>query len=192
MRKIIFDIETRNTFDEAQSNDPADLDISVVCLYDSKDDKYYSFEQHEFKDMWKHFEQADMIIGYNSEHFDVPLLNKYYAGDLTKIKHLDILKEIKNSYGRRMKLDQVAEGTLGEHKSGHGLDAIVWWKKGELDKIKKYCIDDVRLTKDIYEYARKNGKLKFQEGPNVLEIKLDTKNWEKKEDATALTFSLPF
>jgi DEAD/DEAH box helicase domain-containing protein len=192
LRKVVFDVETKNTFDDVQSNDPADLDISVVCLYDSVEDKYYSFEQHEFKDMWKYFEQADLLIGFNSEHFDIPLLNKYYAGDLTKIKHVDILKEIKNSYGRRMKLDQIAEGTLGQKKSGHGLEAITWWKRGEIDKIKKYCIDDVKLTKEIYEHALKNGKLKFKEGTQLLEIKLDTKNWEKKEDVTAMTYSLPF
>ena len=49
-----------------------------------------------------------------------------------------ILKEIKNSFGRRMKLDQIAEATLGTKKSGHGLEAVEWWKKGEKEKVKKY------------------------------------------------------
>jgi hypothetical protein len=26
-----------------------------------------------------------LLVGYNSEHFDIPILNKYYPGDLTEI-----------------------------------------------------------------------------------------------------------
>jgi DEAD/DEAH box helicase domain-containing protein len=132
-----------------------------------------------------------MLIGFNSDHFDIPLLNKYYPGDLTKIKSLDILKEIQKSYGRRMKLDQLAEGTLGKKKSGHGLDAIMWWRQGEIEKIRTYCIDDVKITKEIYEYARLNNKLLFKEGGKMNEIKLDTSSWEDPI-INKLTYTLPF
>ena len=40
MRKITFDIETSNTFDEAGSSKPEDLDLSVVCIHDTEDDEY--------------------------------------------------------------------------------------------------------------------------------------------------------
>jgi DEAD/DEAH box helicase domain-containing protein len=192
MKKIVFDIETRNTFQEAGSNDPVALEISVVCLYDYETDSYHSFVQEEFSKMWPFFEKADMLIGYNSDYFDIPLLNKYYAGDLTKIKSLDILKEIKNSAGRRMKLDQIAEGTLGVNKSGHGLEAVEWWKKGEIEKIKKYCLDDVKITKMVYDYALKNNKLIFKEGPKMNEVKLNTSKWEELQNKPSMTFSLPF
>ena len=164
MKKVVFDVETKNTFLEVGSNNSSDLDISIVGIYDSEIDAYHAYEEHEFKYLWPIFEKADLLIGFNSDHFDIPLLNKYYPGDLTQIKSVDLLKEIKSSYGRRMKLDQVAEGTLGLKKSGHGLEAITWWKNGEIEKIKKYCLDDVRLTKDLYEYARMHRMLKFKEG----------------------------
>ena len=67
----------------------------------------------------------------------------------------------------------------------------MWWKQGEIEKIRQYCIDDVRLTKDIYDYARKNNKLIFKEGGALNEISLDTSNWEEQSD-NKLTFSLPF
>ena len=105
--------------------------------------------------LWPIIEKADMLIGFNSEHFDTPLLNKYYPGDLTKIKSLDILKEIKNSLGRRIKLDTVAEATLGKKKIGHGLEAITWGKNGEIDKIIKYCLEDVKITKEVWEFETK-------------------------------------
>jgi len=192
IRKIFFDIETRNTFQDAGSNDPAALDISVVCIYDSKTDLYTSYLQEELHKLWPILEQADLLIGYNSEHFDLPLLNKYYAGDLSKIKHVDLLKEIRASINRRVKLDQVAEGTLGTNKSSHGLQAIVWWNQGKIDEIIKYCIDDVKITKEVYEYARKHKHLKFKEGPGVNMIKLNPKDWEKMNDQPAMTYTLPF
>ncbi len=191
MKKIVFDIETRNIFQDVGSNNPADLDISIVCLYDYETDTYHSFLQEEFGKLWPILEAADMLITYNGDHFDIPLLDKYYPGDLTKIKSLDLLKEIKNSLGFRLKLDSVAQATLGAGKSGHGLEAVTWWKNGEIEKLKKYCIDDVKVTKDIYDYAMKNGSLKFKDGPNVKEIKLNTKDWEKKNES-AMTCTLGF
>lgn len=191
MRKIVFDIETQNTFEEAGSSDPADLAISVLCYYDSADDQYHALKHDELHKFWPIVENADLIVGYNSEHFDIPLLNKYYPGDLTKIKSLDLLKEIKNSLGRRIKMDTIAEATLGINKSGHGLEAVAWWKSGEIDKIIKYCIDDVKITKEIYDYAMKNQCLKYKEFGQVKDIKLNTKDWETKSDST-MTYTLPF
>jgi len=152
---------------------------------------HQSFLQEDFGRLWPILENADMLITYNGDHFDIPLLDKYYPGDLTKIKSLDLLKEIKNSLGRRIKLDTVAEATLGRNKSGHGLEAITWWKNGEIDKIIKYCTEDVRITKEVYDYAMKNGVLKYTDGSIIKDIKLDTSKWEQKSDSS-MTFSLGF
>jgi DEAD/DEAH box helicase domain-containing protein len=191
MRKIVFDIETRNVFADVGKNDPALLDLALIAVHDSETDEYTTYLQEDLNKLWPIIERADILIGFNSDHFDIPLLNKYYPGDLTKIKSLDILKEIQKSYGRRMKLDQLAEGTLNTKKSGNGLDSIIWWKKGEIEKIRKYCIDDVRITKEIYDYARTNNKLLFKEGNALNEIKLDTSEWENPIE-NKLTFTLPF
>ncbi len=192
MRKVVFDIETRNLFVDVGSNDPVDLDISVVCIYDSHTDSYSSYLQEDLPKLWPILEGADMLITFNGDHFDIPLLNKYYHGDLTKIKSLDLLVEVRKSIGRRIKLDTIAEGTLKKNKSGHGLEAITWWKNGEIDKIIKYCTDDVKITKELYEYALKHKKLKYPEGTTIRDIKLDTSSWEKPNEGAAMTFSLPF
>lgn len=191
MRKIVFDVETSNLFQDVGSSNPADLSISLLAIYDSLEDKYSSFIESEFPSLWPILEKADLLIGYNSNHFDIPLLNKYYSGDLTKIKSIDLLEEIRKVIGRRVRLDQVAQGTLEISKSGHGLQALEWWKNGEVEKVRKYCIDDVKITKELYDYALKNGKLMYKEGPAVIDIKLDTSAWENKKE-TALTQSLPF
>ncbi len=191
MNKLVFDIETKNTFQEAGSSDPAALSISLVGIYDYATDTYDSFLETELGRLWPIIEKTDMLIGYNSDHFDIPLLNKYYPGDLTKIKSLDLLKEIKRSFGRRVKLDSIALGTFNKGKIGHGLEAITWWKNGEIDKIRKYCLEDVKITKELYEYAVKNGSVKCKEGSEAYDIKLDTSAWHDKID-TAMTFTLPF
>ncbi len=192
MRKVVFDIETRNVFQDVGSNNPADLSISMVGIYDSQTDSFSSYLEEELSRLWPILETTDILIGFNSDHFDLPLLNKYYPGNLEKIKSLDILKEIQKSVGRRMKLNQLAEGTLGINKTGHGLDAIVWWKNAEIEKLKKYCLDDVHITRDLYNYALKNNKLIFKEGGRLNEIKLDTSEWEKVAGGSVMNRTLPF
>ncbi len=192
MRKIVFDIETKNTFQEVGSNKARDLDISLLVIYDYKDGKYKTFTEKNMADLWPILEETDLLIGYNSDHFDIPLLDKYYPGELTAIASLDLLKEIKNSLGRSIRLDNIAEATIGVGKSGHGLQAIEWWKAGEIDKIEKYCRDDVKVTKDVYEYALKHQKLKYKDLLDIAEIPLDTSNWEKRVKGKSINYTLPF
>lgn len=191
MRKVVFDIETQNFFYDVGSADPAKLSIALVGIYDSETDSYTSYLEHELGQLWPILERTDIIIGYYSEHFDMPLLNKYYPGDLTKIQHVDILKNIRKDYGRGMKLDQLAEGTLGKKKSGHGSQVMKWWKDGEIEKIRAYCLDDVKITKELYDYALANNKLIFKEGGQLKEIPLNTAEWEKPV-SSSMTFSMPF
>lgn len=185
MRKIVFDIETQNFFPDIESNNPADLDLAVVCIHDSLTDSYTSYEQEQLGSLWPMIEQADMLIGYNSDHFDIPLLNKYYPGDLFAIKSIDLLKEVRSSIGKRLKLDSIAQATLGVGKSAHGSQAMIWWRQGKKQEVIDYCIQDVKVTKDIYDYARKHGLLKYKDllTGELLEIKLDTSSWEAKADS---------
>ncbi|MEK7575339.1 MAG: ribonuclease H-like domain-containing protein [Patescibacteria group bacterium] len=191
MRKVTFDIETSNLFQDVGSNDPSKLDLSVVCIHDSETDSYSSYFQDDLKKLWPILEKTDMLIGYNSDHFDIPLLNKYYPGDLTKIKSLDLLKEIRASLGRRIKLDDIAEATLGKNKTAQGLEAVVWWRNGEKDKVVKYCLEDVKITLELYEYAKRHGHVKYKDANVLKEIKLDPKDWETKVTQT-MTHTLPF
>jgi len=137
MRKIFFDIETRNTFQEVGKAEASALDISVVCAYDSLTEEYSSYVQEDLHKFWPLIEQADVIVTFNGDHFDIPLLNKYYPGNLLQKKSLDLLKEVKKSLGFRVGLGVIAQGTLNAGKSAHGLEAVEWWKKGEIDKLTK-------------------------------------------------------
>jgi len=191
MRTVVFDIETSNWITDTGSNDPADLSIAIVCAYDSETDSYSSYLESELPKLWEILERTDILIGYNSDHFDIPLLNKYYPGNLKKIKSLDLMAEIQAVANRRLRLDAVAEGTLGMKKSASGAQSLQWWRAGEVEKVRAYCLKDVEVTKGIFDYALQNGKVKYKELGKIHEIRLDTSKW-LAPDSGAMTFSLGF
>ena len=190
MRKIVFDIET--TGQSFGSPDFTNQELTIVSIWDSETKKFSSYFKDELPKLWGIFERADIIIGYNSDHFDIPILNKYYQSDLTKIKSIDLLKEVRAVLGRRLKLDNIAEATLGTGKIASGMDAVKWFAQGEFEKLREYCEDDVRVTKEIYEYARKHKSLKYKDFDGVREVKLDPSHWELAEETQAITHTLPF
>ncbi len=191
MRVITFDIETATWFNETGGSDPADLEIALVGIHDSETDSYSSYLEPELPKLWPILERCDMLVGYNSDHFDVPLLNKYYPGDLTRVKSLDLMNEVYNALGKRLRLDAIGEGTLGEGKSGDGSKSLQWWRAGDIEKVRAYCLKDVELTKRIFDYALKNGSIKYKELGQVREVKLDVSKWMQPK-STAMTFSMGF
>jgi DEAD/DEAH box helicase domain-containing protein len=188
MLRITLDIETTGA---GSFMDPRELEMSLIGIHNSETDGYSAYTVPELPQLWPVLEKADLLVGYNSDHFDIPILNKYYAGDLSKIPSVDLLSEIKNALGRRLKLDSVAKATLGRGKSGDGLDAVKWWAEGKIELVKKYCLDDVKLTKELYEYALKNSSVKYSDFGDIRTIPLVTSRWEKRS-TTSLTQSLPF
>ncbi|MBI5370119.1 ribonuclease H-like domain-containing protein [Candidatus Uhrbacteria bacterium] len=157
--EIVFDIETQS----AALSDLRALRMSVIGCYFYDTDSFEVFEENELPQLWRRFEHASRLIGYNSKGFDLPVMNNYYSGDFLKFNNLDILEEIHKALGFRLKLDDVAGATIGAHKSGHGLQAVEWWKQGEINKIKEYCLQDVKITRDVYEYGLKYGALAYED-----------------------------
>jgi DEAD/DEAH box helicase domain-containing protein len=149
--EIVLDIETYGDL-----KDMSKMKITVVSIYDYATDAYYSFDENQLSNLWTRLEKASRLIGYNSEHFDIPILNRYYAGDLFIIPHLDLLKVIKESAGSRYKLNDIAKATLQMEKLSDGIQAGKWYEEGKIDEIKKYCEQDVKITKEIYEFGKKN------------------------------------
>ena len=184
MGEIVFDIETKNTFEEVGSSDPTALSISVVCIYNYADDTYSSFREEELSNLWPILDTADRIIGFNSIYFDLPILEKYAGRKFTHIPHLDLLAKVKESLGHRLKLDDIAKATLKVQKSGHGLQAVQWYKEGKWDEIIKYCIDDVRITKDVYEFAHNNKQLMYPDFTGIKPFPVDVSLPLKRSEQT--------
>ena len=172
--EVIFDLETQKFFDEIEGFDPADLGVSILSLYTRTLDKDFkeikgkmiSFFEDEVSKAWEYFKNADRIIGFNSKRFDVPALKPYLPIELTKLPHLDILEHIREVNGKRVSLNAIVKETLGDNKADDPANAIIYWQKHDeasLAKLKFYCEEDVRLTKEVYDYGLKNKKLHFKD-----------------------------
>jgi len=160
MDKIVFDIETKNTFQDVGGEQNMHmLEISVVCAYSYDQDKYFCYEEKELDALGDMMQNAGLIIGFSSKRFDVPILNKYLKFNLAALPQYDILEEIEKSWGRRISLNLLGEANLGINKTGHGLEAIEWFRNGEMDKLKQYCEQDVKITKEIFDLICSQGYL---------------------------------
>ena len=193
MRVITFDIESISNSNVRGHVDVNEQELIVVAVHDSETGEYTSYEKEDLPKLWPLIEKADVLVGFNSNSFDIPLLNRYYPGDLLQVPSLDLLVEVQKVLGRRIRLQSLAEATLGTGKSGDGLQAGVWWREGKKDMVHKYCIDDVRITRTLYDYAREHGKLRYKDLNEKRDIKLDASDWEtpRTDEMPALTHALP-
>jgi len=163
---LVLDIETQKLAHEVGGWDHIDqLGVSVACAYDSKTDQFLSFQEHELKKLFELCEER-LVVGYNIRGFDLPVMVPYGL-KMQDLDIFDIMLDIQTLTRRpSLKLDAIAQATLGAGKSADGLMAVEWWKKGEIQKIIDYCIQDVKVTRDVFQFGRQNGFVKIQNGEN--------------------------
>lgn len=178
MKHIFLDVETQKSFDEVGGYKPEKLGVSFVGIIEREGFEGKGVELRFFENdlpaLWPVLEQADVIVGFNTDGFDFPVLSSYYSGNVKDWPSLDLLARIKDSVGHRVSLDAVAGETLGTQKSGSGLDALKYYADGELEKLAKYCLQDVAITRDVYDFGKKNGVVKFTNKWNrLIEAEID-------------------
>lgn len=170
-KKIVLDLETQKSFEEVGGRGKNHLlKVSVCGIYDYAQEKYLIYEESELPRLAPLLQAADQIIGFNIKNFDFAVLQPYMNFDLSTVPYYDLLEEIEKSIGHRIKLESVAQGTIGSGKSGNGLEALLYYRNGRMDLLKKYCLDDVRVTKEVYEYALKNQKLMYRDYFSIREM----------------------
>lgn len=163
MKQIVLDLETKRSFDEVGGRQNlADLGVSLVGTYRYDLSEYLTFEEPQLARLEQILSETDRVIGFNIRRFDFPVLQPYFKNlRLSELPILDLLEEVEKRVGHRVSLGSLAQATLGEGKSGSGIDAILYYRSGEVEKLKRYCLDDVRLTKEIYEFGKRFGKVSF-------------------------------
>lgn len=171
---IVLDLETKYTF--RKYSDPKKLGISVVAIYDYKTNKSFTFMEKDINHLFKFLEKASFIIGFNILDFDLPVLQGYYPGNIFQFKTLDILEEVKKVVGRRLALNDLIMATLNKKKTGHGLQAIEYYHQGKIEKLKEYCLSDVLLTKELFDFGVKNGVIYYLDASGKVPIKVE---WQK-------------
>ena len=160
MDKLVLDIETKDTFaDVGGHHNIKNLNVSMVGVYSYSNDAFLAFNEHELAGLKPLLQNAGLIVGFSINRFDLPVLEKYFDFNLMRLSRLDLLDEIELALGHRISLDVLARANLGLGKTHHSLEAIDLYREGNMEELKNYCLNDVKITRDLYELAKKQGYL---------------------------------
>jgi DEAD/DEAH box helicase domain-containing protein len=161
--------------------------LPIACFVTwSEKDGYLDWLAGEGEALLQYLSSFDVVTGYNVIRFDFRVLD----GDIAlsrgivptldprksmntpvpritqaalKGKMVDILLDISDELGHRLKAEQVFQATLRRGKTMDGADAPRRWKQGRRLEVIQYCRDDVALEKDIYLVARDRGEISYQD-----------------------------
>ncbi|MEY3470782.1 MAG: hypothetical protein RLZZ223_132 [Candidatus Parcubacteria bacterium] len=168
---LVYDIETIGNISSPNFVD--EMEVTVVGVYNYATDEYKAYFVDDLLELESDLKQANMLVGFNSDHFDTPILNKYYQFDLFSIASFDILREFRAKTGKRLGLDAIASMTIGSNKSGSGSNAMTLYQEGRLEELAEYCLNDVKLTKEIFEYCIYKKHLIYPSKDGWLRLKVD-------------------
>jgi DEAD/DEAH box helicase domain-containing protein len=161
---LYFDLETQKTFDEVGGrHNTRQLGLSVGVTYSTADEDYHVYTEAEVDALVQDLSQANLVVGFNVLRFDYEVLRAYSDYPFDEIPTVDMLDHIYRTLGFRVSLDSLASATLGAKKSADGLAAVRWYRSGQVDKIIEYCKQDVKVTKELYEFGKENGHVQFQD-----------------------------
>ena len=182
---VYFDLETQRSFNDVGGAAHKDkMGISIAVTYSTARGTYEIYGESDMERLGEELVRADLVVGWNHLQFDYPVLQPYIFHTLAdQTLNLDMMVDLEQQLGFRLKLDSVASATLGTGKTADGLDALKWWqqhkKSGDfapLRKIAEYCAYDVKVTKCVHEFALAHGILKYDDrNGGIAEIKVDWK-----------------
>ena len=197
---LVFDLETQRDADSVGGwNYIADMKMSVGVLWDSRTDKFLVYLEDKVEQLIDQLLSGIRVIGFNHIHFDYRVLSGYRKigterdklfNDLKNTNNLDLLVDLKNRLGHRLKLDTIAKATLNAGKSADGLQALIWYrqyqetqKKEFLEKIINYCVKDVAVTRDVYQFGMKNNKVQYESNQGgIREVQV---NWPSSKEVSS-------
>jgi len=178
---VFFDLETRK---HAEDLNPEDRDagwdalrkgkggISALALYDTRDNWLYLYDDFTVHDAARRLESADLVVGFCSAKFDVPVIEGLVGRALRLRYHYDIYVELSREIAQRgirtgvgdLKLDTISRRNLGRGKIDHGSHAKELARCGRWGQLFNYCADDVHLTRDLFVKLCRDSGLSFNKG----------------------------
>ena len=157
---VYFDLETKHSADEVGGWSHIDkMGMSIGVTYSTARGDYKIYGEPEVEELIKELQRADLVVGFNHIRFDYRVLEGYSIFDFSQVPSLDMLIVLNEKLGHRLKLDSIAQATLGCEKSAEGLQALEWFKQGKMAEIAEYYCFDVKITKLVHEYAAAHGHL---------------------------------
>jgi DEAD/DEAH box helicase domain-containing protein len=172
---LFWDLETQFLASEVGGWDnKAAMKVSVAVTYSTKSKTFKQYTEGQLPQMIQQMRAADLVVGFNNKNFDNAVMAAYVGGeDIMFLPTLDLLEEVSRSLGRRLKLDSLAQATLGAPKTADGLMAVQWWREGNLKDLLDYCQADVALTRDLWAFGRRHGYLLYEEKRGLMKLPVD-------------------
>jgi DEAD/DEAH box helicase domain-containing protein len=111
-RIVYFDLETKYSADEVGGwNHIEDMGMSVGVVWDSHDERFHVYLDHQVLDLEEHCRRADLVVGFNHVSFDYHVLagarfadqqqRSQLHTDLAGLNNFDMLVELKKQFCRR-------------------------------------------------------------------------------------------
>ena len=161
---IFFDLETKYLADEVGGwNNIHKMELAVAVTYSTGDAAYRRFTEEQAAELVAELQRADLIVGYNVVRFDYTVLQPYTDVPLQQLPTVDMLQDIHRRLGFRLSLDAVASASLNTNKSADGVQAVRWFRQGEVDKVLDYCQRDVQVTREVYEFGKRHGFVRYRD-----------------------------
>lgn len=163
MNIVVFDLETQNLFEDVGGRtNIAALKVSCAVTWSSPKNDFTVYWEKDVPALVAELKSAGRVVGFNIKSFDYEVLRPYVPNErLQFLPTLDILDDLFRTLSFRVSLDSVARATLGDTKIASGVQAVAWWRAGELDKLADYCKADVDVTRRVYEFGCANGYVNY-------------------------------
>jgi DEAD/DEAH box helicase domain-containing protein len=164
---LVLDVETQYLSDEVPGgwNAVDKFRVAVVVSWDEKNGMRLWYEE-DCPRLLAELQHFNSIVTFNGENFDFKVLSAY--GSVTSLysKSKDMLAILSKKLGFRIKLESVAQATLGRRKTGSGTESVEWWRSGDpvqRQKVVDYCKKDVEITRDLYLFGKEHGYVSIED-----------------------------
>lgn len=166
----VFDCEIKKTLVTKEDwNDHASMGLSCMVVFDYKEMRYRVFDDHNAQEGMRLLYNSEWCAGFNTIGFDWKLLCSTYPNFVPSYSgqsgptNFDIRAEVckvVGTYTKGYKLGEIAQETLGYTKSDEGGHAPQLYQEGRIAELIDYCIQDVKVEKDLFEFVVKNGYIR--------------------------------
>lgn len=137
--------------------------LSYAYAFNNDDVRVFSrrlFSERQLaKQLWKLFDEADIIVGHNGDQFDIKMCNQYFIKYGLKppspYSTVDTLKLAKKHFRfAQNKLDYLGKFLFKERKLPTNMD--LWFRcmegdENSLKEMEEYNIQDVVLLRKVYD-----------------------------------------
>lgn len=181
MDTLVIDIETKDMYGHESGLIISDLHPSFVGVYSYKRNEYLSFFEQDFPALKELMSEPALLVGFSSNRFDLPILSRALNLVFDKHPRVDLCEELEARTGRRVGLNTLGLVNLGKGKTGNGLEAPQLYAEKRFDELKEYCLNDVRLTKELYDLVRAKKELKIPKKDSIYSNQLGLFEKDKVE-----------